>query len=362
LGRNPILRAAARAVVVLRGTLISVPMIDLSTRKPATGAGFDEDAYLNGNPDVAQAVANGEFASGRDHFIQFGLRENRFLLWPALRHDQAIALAKARRAKYVKYADALISEHPNWSSAIDVRITDDGYGPVVNALPGNAESEFGVVDTCAVSGWEYDTHALDLIQRHASGIVLDCGAGFRSQYLATVINLEIAPYHSTDILAVAEQIPLRDESVDAIICIAVLEHVQRPWLASAEMYRILKPQGELYIAVPFLQPFHGYPNHFFNMTSSGLKSLFDNLEIEWHEVDDNLHPIWSLTWILNSWRAGLSETTRQEFENMRVSELTGEPLTYLDAPFVTELSREKRFELAAGTALLARKKWTGSTR
>jgi hypothetical protein len=33
--------------------------------------------------------------------------------------------------------------------------------------------------------------------------------------------------------------------------------------------------------VPFLQPLHGYPHHYFNMTHMGVRSLFeDQIEIE----------------------------------------------------------------------------------
>ena len=39
---------------------------------------FDEEAYLRLNPDVARAVANGEVASGRQHFLKHGRAEARF--------------------------------------------------------------------------------------------------------------------------------------------------------------------------------------------------------------------------------------------------------------------------------------------
>jgi SAM-dependent methyltransferase len=263
-------------------------------------------------------------------------------------------LREARIAKHERFRDLLVESAPGWTAAIELRTEDDGLGPVVYAMPANA-APFGVESTEAVSANQYDEHALKLIDEHRDGLVLDCGAGYRDTYLENVINLEIVPYDSTDVVAVAEQVPLRDESVDAVISSAVLEHVRRPWLAARELRRVLKPGGTLYVAVPFLQPVHGYPNHYFNMTGDGLASLFDGFEVEWHEVIDSLHPIWSLAWILRSWRDGLEGGTRRDFEAMRVSELVGDPLGYLGQPFVRELSREKRFELASGTVLLARK-------
>lgn len=38
---------------------------------------FDEAAYLDANPDVATAVKEGQFASGKDHFLQRGYWEER---------------------------------------------------------------------------------------------------------------------------------------------------------------------------------------------------------------------------------------------------------------------------------------------
>jgi hypothetical protein len=38
---------------------------------------FDEAAYLQANPDVAQAVQDGHFPSGWDHYLRYGFREQR---------------------------------------------------------------------------------------------------------------------------------------------------------------------------------------------------------------------------------------------------------------------------------------------
>lgn len=44
---------------------------------PASRRTFDEGAYLRANPDVAAAVADGQFPSGYDHFVVFGRKEGR---------------------------------------------------------------------------------------------------------------------------------------------------------------------------------------------------------------------------------------------------------------------------------------------
>jgi SAM-dependent methyltransferase len=50
---------------------------------------------------------------------------------------------------------------------------------------------------------------------------------------------------------------LEDKSAGAILSLEVLEHVERPEAAVAEMARILRPGGVLILAVPFLASYHG---------------------------------------------------------------------------------------------------------
>ena len=151
--------------------------------------------------------------------------------------------------------------------------------------------------------------------------------------------------------------PFKDNSFDAAISIAVLEHVKDPWRCVSEMLRVLKPGGEIICCVPFLQPLHGYPHHYYNMTALGLKNIFgDNIITNSHEVPASTLPIWSLTWILSSWRDGLSGETKDKFLDMKVRDLVGNPVDYLGHDFVTQLSQEKNFELASGTVLHGIKK------
>ncbi len=54
-----------------------------------------------------------------------------------------------------------------------------------------------------------------------------------------------------------------------------------PWIAAAEIARVLRPQGRAYTLCAFMQPLHGYPDHYFNATEAGLRRLFtDDFAIE----------------------------------------------------------------------------------
>ncbi len=91
--------------------------------------------------------------------------------------------------------------------------------------------------------------------------------------------------YSPDIVGDIHNLPFDDNSQEAFLCIAVLEHVQNPIRAFEEMYRVLKPGGYLFVYVPFLYYYHaeeGYYGDYWRFTEDGLKWLskpFSHFEI-----------------------------------------------------------------------------------
>jgi len=125
--------------------------------------------------------------------------------------------------------------------------------------------------------------------------ILDIGGGKKfSKWLKKYKNLFLNSNYKTldvdestnpDIVADIHNIPLENESVDAIICASVLEHVENPFLAVKEMYRILKPGGKLFVYVPSIYPYHSkkghYPDYwrFFDDTLMMMFKDFSQVEI-----------------------------------------------------------------------------------
>lgn len=306
---------------------------------PATDDNFDDERYLAGNPDVRASIARGRTSSAWDHFKQLGRRQGRLISLP----HPSLPAARARKMERLR---------PFLRQDMDCVWQEDR----ADFLTAELRESSRIVATEAISSHGYDQHGLDLIHGNPDGLVLDCGAGNRPVYFENVVNYEIVDYPSTDVLGVGEKLPFLDATFDGVISVAVLEHVRDPFLCAWEIARVLKPGGRLYCAMPFLQPYHGYPHHYFNATAQGLRRLFeDALLVEDVQVVDATHPIWALQWILRSWSDGLAPDVRKKFHKMSVADLMRAPSDQIESAFCRQLAPEKLLELACATVLRARK-------
>jgi SAM-dependent methyltransferase len=224
------------------------------------------------------------------------------------------------------------------------------------------KKEFGITETERVSSHDYDEFALALLGKHKHGLVLDCGAGKRSVYYDQVVNFEIVPYPTTDVVGVGEKLPFLDNTFDAVFSLNVLEHVKDPFGCAREIARVMKPGADLYCVAAFLQPLHGYPHHYYNMSQAGLRNLFEKyLKVEKQEIITSGSPIWSLTWMVSQWATSLPETAKREFLNLKLADLTGPALSFLGRDFVRQLPPETVRVLASTTALFASKTHAASS-
>jgi SAM-dependent methyltransferase len=307
----------------------------------ATPEKFDELAYLYANPDVAAAVQNGAISSGRLHFDHFGLQEGRRQRWA----DRMPAVKTLRKKKLERVADFIRSD-------MEYRLVDGR----IDFLTKSMKDLANITDTDNVSCNSYDTDLWSLLHNTKNGLVLDCGSGRRDIYVSNVLNYEIVPYDTTDILGIAEVLPFKNETFDGIISVAVLEHVKHPFQCAEEICRVLKPGGWLFCSVPFLQPYHGYPHHYYNMTHQGIRALFErSIAIERQFVNKAMTPAWTLSWIVGSWANGLPGELREQFLDLRLRDVTGDPIAFTESPYSSALDDKKNFELACATVLIGSK-------
>jgi SAM-dependent methyltransferase len=128
-------------------------------------------------------------------------------------------------------------------------------------------------------------------------LVLDAGAG-RAPYRDLFAH---ARYETADFLAVKGKkytppdyvcdlasIPVEDARFDHVIFTQVLEHIPEPPRVLAELHRVLKPGGTLWLTAPLFYAEHERPYDFFRYTQFGLRRLLEDAgfaveEIEWME-------------------------------------------------------------------------------
>jgi SAM-dependent methyltransferase len=112
--------------------------------------------------------------------------------------------------------------------------------------------------------------------------VLDAGAGqapYRElfahcEYRTTDWAQSVHPgAQSADVIASLDALPVPDASFDAVLCTQVLEHVSDPATVLAELHRVLRPGGHLWLTVPLAWPLHEEPFDFFRYTPHGLMTL-----------------------------------------------------------------------------------------
>jgi SAM-dependent methyltransferase len=80
---------------------------------------------------------------------------------------------------------------------------------------------------------------------------------------------------AADVIAPLDDLPVADESFDAVLNTQVLEHLPDPAAALRELRRILVPGGRLWLTAPFVWYLHEEPHDYFRYTGHGLRSLLE---------------------------------------------------------------------------------------
>ncbi|HCB35632.1 MAG TPA: hypothetical protein DEP25_03260, partial [Candidatus Taylorbacteria bacterium] len=94
--------------------------------------------------------------------------------------------------------------------------------------------------------------------------------------------LDPVPDYGPDIVGDIHDLPFKDNSQEAVCCIAVLEHVIDPFIASKELHRVLALRGMCMVYVPFLYYFHaekGYYGDYWRFTKEGLALMFKKFSL-----------------------------------------------------------------------------------
>ncbi len=156
-----------------------------------------------------------------------------------------------------------------------------------------ANARAGTADyfTLTSSHYSLTRVLLPIIERHASGRILDLGAGFGAyrpileRLGEAYVGIDIQPHTGAlDVLADGRQLPFVDDTFDTVFCSQVLEHTPEPWRLLREAYRVLSPGGALILSAPHLSYIHAAPEDYYRYTHYGLIFLLRQVGFQQIEV------------------------------------------------------------------------------
>lgn len=110
--------------------------------------------------------------------------------------------------------------------------------------------------------------------------VLDVGCGNKPYYpffaacAKQYVGVDVASGPEVDLIGGVEALPVPDASFDLVICTQVLEHVENPQRAVAELRRVTAPGGRVLASTHGVQAYHPSPGDYWRWTRTGLERLF----------------------------------------------------------------------------------------
>ncbi|NLG07436.1 methyltransferase domain-containing protein [Candidatus Peribacteria bacterium] len=94
---------------------------------------------------------------------------------------------------------------------------------------------------------------------------------------------DVTDTYSPDYIEDIHTLSFKDNSIDSIICLAVLEHVEEPQKAAQEIVRVLKHDGVALLYAPYIYRYHaasGEYKDFFRFSKDAWEYLFRGCQIE----------------------------------------------------------------------------------
>lgn len=163
----------------------------------------------------------------------------------------------------------------------------------------------------SISDFSADDAVRYILERRPEAKILVIGAGdarFSCGANESIVYTDVALAPDTHLIADAHDIPFVDDTFDAVLAIAVLEHVMDPYRVVAEIQRVLNAGGFVFAATPFMQQVHMGPYDVTRFTHVGHRRLFRWFDEIRSGVANG--PGMAVAWSLEYWIASWSDRSR----------------------------------------------------
>jgi len=144
--------------------------------------------------------------------------------------------------------------------------------------------------------WYARKNAMAIAEKYVKGVLLDIGCGempFKKKLLPKVefyFGLDYPPgfEHSAtlrkktcmNVIAAGEKLPVKNDAVDTVLLLDVLEHTKDFRSIMNAASNALKAGGHIITTTPFLYPVHMEPTDFFRYTDSALFEIGSGISLE----------------------------------------------------------------------------------
>ncbi len=177
--------------------------------------------------------------------------------------------------------------------------------------------------------WLLEPHRLEAAIARLGGKVLDVGCADRwvervcgpaADYIGLDLPVTGRGLYAArpDIFADAAILPFASASIDAVVCLEVLEHVRNPVGALGEFARVSKPGATLLLSMPFMYPIHDAPFDFQRLTEHGLRRDLDGAGFDVVKLEKTGHAVRAAGLLLSLALVGGIYERRRWFDYLRM--------------------------------------------
>jgi SAM-dependent methyltransferase len=129
------------------------------------------------------------------------------------------------------------------------------------------------------------------------------------------IGIDARPGPGVDRVADVEALPYADGTFGTVIAMNTFEHVPHFWRGFDEVYRVLRPDGALFLSCPFYFHIHDHPKDFWRFTPEAYELLLKDYPhkiLGWHGPAKRPASVWAL-----AFREERAPVPSRQFEQYR---------------------------------------------